>query len=393
MDLNDSFKSHHNALYSYQSKQTLVSKPGTLNGSVVLLERLEDCEVWLLDRTASVVLDSCSRCRLRIGPVAASCHLRNCEGCEVSVAASDVNVNNCRDVTLYLYSFNNPHIEHTTGLVVAPYNFAYPKQDDHFSKAGLNPRVNCWSRIEDHTPAASGSNWQMQPQSDWQLCEYEIPPLGRPINPLRLQKNRMADVFRQQSPKAMSEDPVPESEIPPINPVHLSMPKDQSLVTDNTQVILTEQERLEVITVLYTREEEFLHEFGLPHSGIGVPQVLATLQKASTVARRFYEGMEVLRIGQFSALLVALLLALVVVLLDQFVGQHAAGTALELFFLVVVLVLLQAFLAIRLRSLGKQGDLEIQHLLEHETKALYQASGVEVKGNLELLEVVIGSAQ
>jgi len=393
MDLNDSSKAHNPPLYSHQRKQTLVSKPGTLNGSVVVLEQLEDCEVWLLDRTSSVVLDSCTRCRVRIGPVAASCHLRNCERCEVSVAASDVGVNNCREVTLYLYSANNPHMEHSTGLVVAPYNFAYPKQDDHFTKAGLNPKVNCWSRIEDHTPAFPGSNWQIQPQSEWTPCEYEIPSLGKPINPLRQPKNRMADVFRQQSPKALSDDPVPESEIPPINAVHLSMPKDQSLITDNTQVILTEFEKLEVIRVFYTREEEFLHEFGLPHSGIGVPQVLATLQKASTVAGRYYEGMEVLQIGQFAALLVVLLLALVVVLLDLFVSQHAAGTALELFFLVLSLAILELFLCLRLRFLGKQGDLEVQHLLEHESKALYQASGVEVKGDLQLLEVVIGGAQ
>lgn len=393
MDLNDSFKSHHTALYSHQSKQTLLSKPGTLNGSVALLEHLEDCEVWLLDHTSSVVLDTCTGCRVRIGPVAGSFHLRNCQNCIVSVAARDVNVNNSKDVTLCLYSTNNPHIEHTTGLVVTLFNFAYPKQDDHFTKAGLSLKTNCWNRIEDHTPPVTGVNWEIQPQSEWEPCSYELPALGKPINPLKPQKGRVADMFRQQSPKALSEDPVPESEIPPINPVHLSMPKDQSYITDHTMVALTEPDRLEVIRVFYTREEEFLHEFGVPLAGIGTPQVLATLQKASVVAARFYEGMDLLQIGQFTALLVTLLLALVVVLLDLFVCQHPAGTAVELFLLILALVLIEVFLAIRLHSIRSQGDLEIQHLLEHETKALYLANGVEVKGDLRLLEVVIGSTQ
>ena len=398
MDLNQGFKSQVSALYSHQNSQDLISKPGSLNGSVVRVEHLTDCEVWLLDHTSGVVVDTCRHCRIRIGPVSGSCHLRNCESCTISVASRDLTINNSKDMILYLYSTNNPHVEHSSQLTIAPYNFAYPMQNAHFKKAGLNAKVNCWERIEDHTPAVTGKNWSYLPVSERQDCSYEITPLGPPENPLlsfipKGQLNHGSDLFHPQSPKALSEDLVPESEVPPINPFHSIIQKDVSYVTEHTQIALTEPEKTEVIRVFYTREEEFMHEIALPPVGIGMPQVLATLQKASNAAAPFHNGIDMLEIGQFTVLLVGLLLALVVVLLDLFVQQHDAGTAIELFLIVLCLVVIEVVLAVRLRAVLSQGNIEIRHLLEQETNALYKASGVEVRGDLSVLEVVTSSSQ
>ena len=414
MDPNVSFKSPKSSPYSHKQNETLVIQSGTLNGTELTLTNLLNCDVFVMDYTSVVVVENCSNSRIRIGPVAGFCHLRSCIGCTISVAARDVELNRCTSTTLLLYSMNNPHIENTSGLLVGPYNYAYPEQDRHFQKAGLGMKVNSWDKITDHTADDRLTNWAFLPQQDWEEVTYGDASTGKPVNPVAKPKvassvkepriqmgSKKSNMFHQQSPKAASntDDPVPDDLPDPIvltdislNPVG-NRGKDQSYLQDETRHVLTEVEPLEVVRIYYTRDEEFLHEFALPHVGVGTSMIVGTLQKASRVAAKFYDDMDLVIIGEFTVLSMALLLALVIVLLHIFVEIYGPGLAVELFLVTVMFVVLLVLLIRKQRLILSQGNLEMSKLLEHETKTLYSSQGVELRGDLSLLEVVVSSIQ
>lgn len=60
----------------------------------------------------------------------------------------------CRDLlntTVYLFCETDPVIESSEGLIFAPYNLAYPLQDQHVEAAGLKTEHNKWDLIFDFT--------------------------------------------------------------------------------------------------------------------------------------------------------------------------------------------------------------------------------------------------
>ena len=88
--------------------------------------------------------------------------MRNCDGCEVAVCCSQFR---CRDFTnskIHLYTVNDPIVESSSKLVFGPYNFKYPKLEEHAGLASLTGqytddegvvqlRVNKWNLIYDFT--------------------------------------------------------------------------------------------------------------------------------------------------------------------------------------------------------------------------------------------------
>lgn len=87
-------------------------------------------------------------------------------------------------MTVFLYAAGDPHLEMSSDITVGPYNFAYPLQDQHFKKAGLDPKANLWSQIYDHTPAKEGRNWMLMEKEDYHPIVYEIEGLGTPVDPV-----------------------------------------------------------------------------------------------------------------------------------------------------------------------------------------------------------------
>jgi protein XRP2 len=68
--------------------ETLIKRPGDINGIDFMIKDLKDCDVWLLDHTAQIQVDRCNNCRFFIGPIKASIFVRNCDSCEITVCCS-----------------------------------------------------------------------------------------------------------------------------------------------------------------------------------------------------------------------------------------------------------------------------------------------------------------
>jgi protein XRP2 len=75
-------------MFAKKIKETLLKKPGEINGIDFMIKDLEDCLVIILDHTAQVQVDRCKNTSFIFGPIKASIFIRDCEKCNVTVSCS-----------------------------------------------------------------------------------------------------------------------------------------------------------------------------------------------------------------------------------------------------------------------------------------------------------------
>ena len=75
-------------MFCKRQNETLIKKPGDVNGSDFKIADLDNCVVFLLDHTAQIMMDRCKNTKFYIGPVKSSIFVRNCTNCEITVACS-----------------------------------------------------------------------------------------------------------------------------------------------------------------------------------------------------------------------------------------------------------------------------------------------------------------
>ena len=76
--------------FMFKDKQgeTLVKRPGDINGIQFMIKDLKDCVVQILDHTGQIQVDRCEGCTFLIGPVNTSIFVRDCRNCNIHVACS-----------------------------------------------------------------------------------------------------------------------------------------------------------------------------------------------------------------------------------------------------------------------------------------------------------------
>lgn len=147
-----------------RKQEVIIRKPGSLLGQMITLDGLEDCEVYICDVTAQVMMDYCKRCTVLLGPCESSVFVRNCDDCTIWLAAQQLRTRDCQRCTFHLYAKTEPIIETSTDLAFAPWAARYPNCSAQFDKAKFDPERNFWNAIFDFTPNPAGtSNWRILP--------------------------------------------------------------------------------------------------------------------------------------------------------------------------------------------------------------------------------------
>jgi len=69
-----------------------------------------------------------------------------------------------------MFVANNPCIESSDGIDIAPFNLAYPLLDKHCSSAGLNIQENHWDLVHDFTERTDGTkNYSIIQPVNWKV--------------------------------------------------------------------------------------------------------------------------------------------------------------------------------------------------------------------------------
>ncbi|KAK3241757.1 hypothetical protein CYMTET_48505 [Cymbomonas tetramitiformis] len=168
--------------------ETLIRKPGSLNGYDFIIEDLQDCDVFILDHTSQIQIDDCINCRIFVGPVGGSAFIRDCKDCRLEIACRQLRTRDCERLNLGLYCYTKPIIETSTDISFKCWMGAYPGLVEHFKSADLDPSINTWYKVYDFNKDedfGGKMHWAVDmeaPAEYWEVpCEGED---GRPSGPL-----------------------------------------------------------------------------------------------------------------------------------------------------------------------------------------------------------------
>lgn len=171
-------------VFSTKSGETLVKQPGAIRGYDFAIENLKNCVVYLLDRSAQITVDECQGCRFYIGPVEGSIFFRDCSDCKVSVCCQQLRTKNCHRVVFNAMVASDPTIEYSDELQFGPYNFAYPKLDEHLVQSKLHVEEDHWSQIFDFNQEDGARHWSLQSPAAFEPEEYSLEGFETPVNPV-----------------------------------------------------------------------------------------------------------------------------------------------------------------------------------------------------------------
>lgn len=103
---------------------------------------------------------------------------RDCDNCQIFVPCNQFRCRDLYNSSIYLFCETDPVIESSDGLLFAPYNLAYPLQDQHIEASGLNIEHNKWDLIFDFTDTnesgEKASHYQLLDPNEFRTIEQYV---------------------------------------------------------------------------------------------------------------------------------------------------------------------------------------------------------------------------
>ena len=147
---------------SKQNGTKVIKGPGSIRGNQFIIEECTDCDIYVLDLTATITIDLCVNCRIFIGPCESSIFVRDCKDCTFSLACQQYRCVRCERCDTLLMCTTAPVVESSKGLRFGCWRAQYFDLKEQLDAANLNVYQNKWSEIYDFTPnkeAKDDSNW------------------------------------------------------------------------------------------------------------------------------------------------------------------------------------------------------------------------------------------
>ena len=142
----------YETFYSFRNQtnnKNLIKKDGEIGGQQMCLEKLDNCEVQLLDVSDSLLVDWVNNSKVFIGPTQESIFIRSCENTTFTICTKQLRTRDCKNCTFYLFCKTEPIVERTTGCTFRAFNGKYKGMKRHMRQANLPRDVNLWWKIFD----------------------------------------------------------------------------------------------------------------------------------------------------------------------------------------------------------------------------------------------------
>jgi hypothetical protein len=155
---------HSGSRYQQHTQQQYTQQQEQQQQQPFLIENCVNCDIYILETTASVVVANCSDCRIVLGPSEGTVLIRDSARCALVAACHQFRTRGCVDLDIWLFSVMPPMIETTIQARFGCYTYAYTALKTQFQKAGLWPFVGqnaCW-QVYDLTPQFTHPQQQQQ---------------------------------------------------------------------------------------------------------------------------------------------------------------------------------------------------------------------------------------
>ncbi|GAX81933.1 hypothetical protein CEUSTIGMA_g9361.t1 [Chlamydomonas eustigma] len=136
-----------------------VKPPGSINGQAFSIDTCEDCDLYVVDACAQVMIDKAKNCRIFLGPTEGSVFIRDSVSCKFAIICRQLRTRDCHNMDISLFCRTMPIVESSSQLGFFCYDLNYEALTSHMQKAKLSTLHNFWSRIYDFTPKAG--NWRL----------------------------------------------------------------------------------------------------------------------------------------------------------------------------------------------------------------------------------------
>jgi protein XRP2 len=316
--------------------------PDSIHGQPFSIEEVQDCEISLLDYTASLRIVRCEDTTIRCGPTKGICRVERCKGCMLTVACSHLVISECQDMIVFLLTASEPVLDSSTQITFAPYNLAYPFLHSHFSRAELDPTKNLWSRVR--TQLEYGGNWSLLPseqffldRKDLQGCPSPEDPVPRPEMYGGIVKGEIVVGSQEKKlkPTENAEEPaiLCEQTAPPQSPRAFA----SSTLLDSVPVPSS------TFIFLYDDDQGFYHSYhNLSISDTSALE--SVLMKLTNEVKPAHVYFNMLKVSAYGLFFSVLLLYLIVVLLADFVSLHLGALVINLLIATLFFVVLLSML-------------------------------------------------
>lgn len=195
--------------------QEVVRYPGSIRGRDMEIDNIEDCTIYILDHVSVIYINRVRNCKIFIGPISGSVLLWECRNSSLSIASRQFRTKDCSDLKLFVYCMSQPSIEHSHNMEFAPFNLAYPNQNQHFAQANLDLKQNMWCNVYDfNATGAADKNWKIMDPSEFVENKLELEGYPPAINPVtidpdflrKLQEKSRKEIKAAELPARMEVD-------------------------------------------------------------------------------------------------------------------------------------------------------------------------------------------
>ncbi|XP_022657960.1 protein XRP2-like isoform X2 [Varroa destructor] len=142
-----------------KKNETVIRKPGTINGQQFIIQDCQDSYILLLDHMNVVTIDDCKNCQIVLGPTRGSVFIRNSENCRLVAACQQFRARDCLKLRISLLCTSQPSIEFCSALKFSCIQLNYRGLKEQMTEAQLNPFTNFWYEVYDFTPSQVVHNW------------------------------------------------------------------------------------------------------------------------------------------------------------------------------------------------------------------------------------------
>lgn len=135
--------------FAGRSGEILTLRREDLLGKDVLLNKIENCDIYLLGSYNTLQASQISGCRIFSGPASTSVFIDDCRESVFSVACQQLRVHETYATDFYIHVTTKAIIEDSDKVRFAPYTFSYETLVEDFHISGLDPLSNNWDKVDD----------------------------------------------------------------------------------------------------------------------------------------------------------------------------------------------------------------------------------------------------
>ncbi|OMJ65969.1 hypothetical protein SteCoe_37356 [Stentor coeruleus] len=393
-------------IFKDKKNQTLIKMPNTINGQVFNMEKLSDCEIFILDVSEIIYIDNCTNCKFYVAPVRSAFYIRDSQSCTCSVACKQLRVKNCTNFTFFLYSASDPHIESSFDMRFAPYNFSYPGQNLDFKKAGFDENQNRWCKVYDHSSAEGDGHFSLLPSNQFRKVEKRIDGYGNPINPVPIPQQYGGDLKAEIVPGSKSESyPQPSPVSSQQNSYSPPQIPNSLLSGQNNQKNSYDGKKDEIVAAQVVNNEfqGNLNVYYDPVDGFKVynkelpglfteQELKGKLEQFDEINAQYYPPWTESLFAIYMAIIGFLVVLLVMSLLKMSSEWKIEATGVFLAFVLLSVIFIIIILVVKVKRLEKAWMETVNEVVNQQNSEFFDARDAKIFANFTTLTISIGNS-